>query len=605
MNTRTSWLVHSVFLLIVGLSSLYIWHIYVAQPTRVEIDLRDPRQIDGTQGIDPDGIWFDGSTHIQVERFGDMPWRDVHWRWRQPPGAVLPITVQVDAYTWQATTSERWRVVHLLMPPRATMVHVMSETRQVAGDSRHLGVMMSSMHMRRLLPDWYALPPWLFMLGMVGNYVLVIVAAALWLWRARWLGIAVLMCFVVLYITLIAQEAAQGFAQPTLLTDHTGRYLVSAVMLVWAWRQRTRRIDDTVITGRRFGLDVLRAAAIMSVFATHFTPLVFASWSSERMIFRWFVMFGSLGVNMFFALSGYLIGAILLRHMAHIQSFAVIQRFWARRWLRTLPAAYVSAAVLWLVATPHNVRDYWASILFVGTINPLHISSEIPFWWSLGAEELFYLVFPLLLFGLAQRVSQRWILVIGLSGIVVVSWINRVWLMSQIPQTAWEAIEFAIYTRLDSMVWGITMAWMRNARPQWFQRLAQVGFAPGMVMMAIGMMLFLDHQRWPEAAVMLSHVCMTIGAALLIPACEYLSTLGWRAIDRVVAWIAVISYSLYLYHVMVMLRLSRDIGEATSWPMLGTNALLYVVGSFGLAAASYYLVEKPILAWRDQRIRDQ
>jgi peptidoglycan/LPS O-acetylase OafA/YrhL len=56
---------------------------------------------------------------------------------------------------------------------------------------------------------------------------------------------------------------------------------------------------------------------------------------------------------------------------------------------------------------------------------------------------------------------------------------------------------------------------------------------------------------------------------------------------------------------MVMLRLSREIGPAMSWGMLGTNALLYIVGAFGLAALSYYFVEKPVLAWRDRIFSDK
>jgi peptidoglycan/LPS O-acetylase OafA/YrhL len=42
-----------------------------------------------------------------------------------------------------------------------------------------------------------------------------------------------------------------------------------------------------------------------------------------------------------------------------------------------------------------------------------------------------------------------------------------------------------------------------------------------------------------------------------------------------------------------------------SWGMLGTNAFLYIVGAFGLAALSYYFVEKPVLAWRDRVFSDK
>lgn len=598
-NTRAPWYIMSMFVVVTIIGGAWAWYVLAHQPLQVTIDLRDPTQVNVTQGVDPDGIWFDGNTHISTQRFLDMPWRVARWRWRQPPGELLPITLTAGGTTWQDATTEKWRVVHLLLPSHATDLHVRSDTRTVSGDVRKLGVMMSSLTITRLPLTGANL------LVLTLDYWLFVVVAALWLWRARWVGLLVLSTCTSVYGMLLTQEAASGFAHATLLADRTSRVIACVVMLVWAWMQRQRQVDTVVITGRRFGLDVLRAVAIMSVFMAHFTPLVFEEWSSNQAVFRWFVLFGALGVNIFFALSGYLIGAILLRQVDGIHQFAVVKRFWARRWLRTLPAAYVSAAVLWLVAAPSNIRDYLASILFVGTINPLQVSSEIPFWWSLGAEELFYFIIPLVLFALAQRLARPWIMGVALTGIVLWSFASRAWLVWHIPANSWEAIEYVTYTRLDSMVWGILVAWMRIDRPAWFQRLAHIGYAPGLMMVAVGVMLFADNQRWPMLAVMVSHVCMTVGTALLIPAGESLVTLGWRVLDRVIAWIAVISYSLYLYHVMVMLRITRDIGAATSWPMLAGNALIYIVASFGLAAISYYFVEKPVLAWRDRRFRDR
>jgi peptidoglycan/LPS O-acetylase OafA/YrhL len=86
-------------------------------------------------------------------------------------------------------------------------------------------------------------------------------------------------------------------------------------MLAWWWRRRQPAQPDayTPPQGRRFGVDVLRAIAVMCVVVAHFTPLVFVEWSSNRDIFSWLVYLGAVGVDIFFALSGYLIGGILLR----------------------------------------------------------------------------------------------------------------------------------------------------------------------------------------------------------------------------------------------------------------------------------------------------
>jgi peptidoglycan/LPS O-acetylase OafA/YrhL len=437
------------------------------------------------------------------------------------------------------------------------------------------------------------------------DYWVVVIAGAIWLRQANWVGLVVFSAFSLLYSTLFAQEAAHGFANSTLLIDRTGRYLVTILMLVRAWQQRHHRIDSTPEKSRRFGIDVLRTVAIICVVIAHFMPLAFTEWASTRDFFKWFLAMGSLGVNVFFALSGYLIGIILMRHIASIAQFAVVKRFWVRRWLRTLPAAYVSAVISWIVATPNNVRDFFRSIFFVGTIHPLHISTEIPFWWSLGTEELFYVLFPLALFVLIKWFPRVTAIATVLATIVIMSFLGRYLWMISIPKDAWKAIEYVMYIRLDSMVWGILIAWIRVSRPTWFRYIAEMGYAPGLMTVAIGIMIYVDYLRWPVLAVMIPQTCITIGTALLIPACENLKTLGWHLFDRVVVWIAFISYSLYLYHVMVMLRLSREIGPATSWGMLGTNALLYIVGAFGLAALSYYFVEKPVLAWRDRTFSDK
>ena len=585
-HTRAPWHITSIIGLVISLCGVGIWYALLHQPAQVAIDLRDPMQVSGTQGVDPDGIWFDGDTHVTMQRFMDMPWRVAHWRWRQPPGAILPITLTAGHTTWQDATTEKWRIVQLLVPPQAGDLHIKSDTRTVSGDERQLGVMMSSFVIARLPLaglDWLVL---------IADYWLVVVAAAIWLWRARWLGVLVLSAFAGVYGVLLAQEAATGFAHATLLLDRPSRFVACAVMLGLASYQRQRQVSEVVTKGRRFGLDVLRAAAIMSVFMAHFTPLVFESWSSNQAVFRWFVLFGALGVNIFFALSGYLIGAILLRQVDHIHTYAVVQRFWVRRWLRTLPAAYVSAVVLWLVAAPHNIRDYLASILFVGTIDPLHVSSEIPFWWSLGAEELFYFIFPLIVFALAQRLARPWIMGVALSGIVLWSVASRVWLVWHIPANSWEAIEYVTYTRLDSMVWGILVAWMRIDRLRWFQRLAQFGYAPGLLMVVVGVMLFADNQRWPILAVLVSHVCMTVGTALLIPACESLVTLGWRVLDSVVAWIALISYSLYLYHNWAWAAVAVASGFTS--PSL-SNALAVLAIMSLLSYVLFRMIEKPFI----------
>ena len=93
---------------------------------------------------------------------------------------------------------------------------------------------------------------------------------------------------------------------------------------------------------RIFGLDLLRAIAIGLVLLCHITPFfVFPlapGWFAEVSALA------SLGVDLFFVLSGFLIGGILLRDLDRGASFRSLVAFWSRRWWRTLPNYYLFLA---------------------------------------------------------------------------------------------------------------------------------------------------------------------------------------------------------------------------------------------------------------------
>ncbi len=108
-------------------------------------------------------------------------------------------------------------------------------------------------------------------------------------------------------------------------------------------------------------------------------------------------------------------------------------------------------------------------------------------------------------------------------------------------------------------------------------------------------MLLLDALRWVAASIIGGHVATTIGAALLIPAMERWSTLGGKWRDGVVRGMALISYSVYLYHSMWGQRVHGWFGSATDWPSWLRNVTVYLLGTMVLAVLSYRLVEVPVL----------
>ncbi len=87
---------------------------------------------------------------------------------------------------------------------------------------------------------------------------------------------------------------------------------------------------------RIYGLDVIRATAILLVLISHSTLLLFPNESSVLLTVIKF--FGAIGVDLFFVLSGYLIGGIILKQLSEGKTkLKHFIHFWIRRWFRTLP----------------------------------------------------------------------------------------------------------------------------------------------------------------------------------------------------------------------------------------------------------------------------
>lgn len=142
--------------------------------------------------------------------------------------------------------------------------------------------------------------------------------------------------------------------------------------------------------GRIFGLDLIRAVAIGLVLLSHFAKTV--------------DVFGFIGVEIFFGLSGYLIGNILWRSFSTSWDWSVdnILNFWSRRWWRTLPSYYLFLLIFTLIATitpePLPPLDELTKFIWFGQSFTKHYSWFYGVSWSLCIEEWFYLSFPTLLF---------------------------------------------------------------------------------------------------------------------------------------------------------------------------------------------------------------
>lgn len=351
------------------------------------------------------------------------------------------------------------------------------------------------------------------------------------------------------------------------------------------------------------GLDTLRAAAIVWV-------MLFHSWVVGGLgpQFDWLSRYGWVGVDIFFVLSGFLIGSQVLAPLARGERLDLVD-FYRRRAYRILPAFAVVLALYVFVPALRELpglAPWWQFATF--TLNLLIDYNAQPAFshaWSLCVEEHFYLVFPLLAAWLARRPSMlRFAVVCAallLGGIALRYGIW--WRDAGVEHTRnWfvEDLYFPTWIRLDGLLAGVMLASLRVFRaPLWerLQRQAHAFLLLGLVVLAVAFWLFRDRGGLLASAI--GWPVLSWGIALLVFAgAGRRSWLGRRRVPGA-GWIAGISYSLYLSHKIALHLVQVAFGGRLHGPALFA---LYAVAILALGALLHYLVERPFLRLRDRRV---
>lgn len=339
-------------------------------------------------------------------------------------------------------------------------------------------------------------------------------------------------------------------------------------------------------------LDVLRSIAILLVFTGHYaaefqgTPRVQA-----LPVVHW----GWTGVDLFFVLSGFLIGGQLwkeLKRAGHIR----IGRFLLRRGLRIWPLYY--AFVVFVAAEGlfgRTMRGMWSDACFFSN----YIYGQIGGGWTLSTEEQFYILAPITIALFARIIKPKhlWILpAAGLLGLVV----NRVILLSYWQAQYLDAsyMRFALitplYTHADGLGVGLLLAWFAVFRPELIaSKRLRLSVCGGMLV--VGTALYY-----------LSHYIFCYTTLGLIFGAAALWGLGLQRTPRPLGWhgfyiISRLSFGMYLNQFGLLERLSSLLlplrvkgGEAAFW-MLYAVCLL---ASIAIAFVTFQMVEWPFLQLR-------
>lgn len=325
-------------------------------------------------------------------------------------------------------------------------------------------------------------------------------------------------------------------------------------------------------------IDGLRAFAVIAVIINHFNKSLLPS--------------GYLGVDIFFVISGYVISGSLLNHQSK-NAADFFLGFYARRIKRILPAL----AIMVIIATPlacffdpspsKTLKTGIAALfgvsnisLYLNSTSYFSVSTDLnPFThtWSLGVEEQFYFLFPLLVWlsGITRYPRHKTLLFTGilvplslvsLYAFIKFSSINQPFAYFSMPTRFWEI-----------GLGAIVFVTLRQSLPtQFSQRIPA-----GLVLALLTAMLFTSFRVKTTIAVVF------LTALLLV--CLRASTPTHRVLSLAkVRWIGLISYSLYLWHWPV-LSLSRWTIGIQPWTIpIQLGAMV------ALAYLSYQLVERPL-----------
>lgn len=315
---------------------------------------------------------------------------------------------------------------------------------------------------------------------------------------------------------------------------------------------------------------------------------------------------GGLGVDLFFVLSGFLLGRPFMAWAAGRRPFPNLIQFWKRRCLRVLPAYYLQLALLIVAGffiAGHLPVDFgqflaYLSMEFLWYPHTGPLLNNV--WWSLPVEWNFYVVLPLLALGFARM--KPWLMVV-----LVLAWVIgfRIILYDSLfsgIESTWFGYGLIprMPARIDEFVFGLLAARAHLHRPG-PSRGRTLGLLTGLVGMA-AVAIWLDGRgdilAKADAPWIFVHFSL-VGAflALIVLGAAAGGRLA-RALfaGRALAFLGLISYSLYLWHAIVFQVAYRS--GFIHWPpassLIGMAAFLVPVVLF-VSWLSYHVSERPFL----------
>ncbi len=369
------------------------------------------------------------------------------------------------------------------------------------------------------------------------------------------------------------------------------------------------RID---YSSRIFGLDLMRAIAILCVVCSH-VLWVFPEVQGPMVTFL--RLCGVMGVEIFFVLSGFLIGRILYRiftnpdfKSAHLKYFII------RRWFRTLPNYYLVLLInIGLVIylgreLPDTLLHYFFFLQNFSSGMDIFFTES----WSLPIEEFAYIIGPLF-FYLALlpnlRIKREWVFFWVTFLIISFFMVTKViYNMETGPNTLdyWNVnLKAVVIYRIDAIYLGVMAAFISLKYADFWKRSTFISLFSGLILFILMHYVIANFVLDPDSSPFFLNV-------LYLPLCSLFIAMSLPFLSRLkripplvlkpITVISLISYSMYLLHYSVILQLMKywvdtsDISDLQKW----VYSLGYLAITFVLSYVLYRAFEKPMMDLRDR-----
>lgn len=308
---------------------------------------------------------------------------------------------------------------------------------------------------------------------------------------------------------------------------------------------------------RKIGLDLIRSIAILCVVLLH---LVIAFGILNKKNTLWLPIPG--GVDIFFVLSGYLIGGIIIKTFNNngINKKNVLE-FWLMRWFRTLPNYYLFTFIVFVLNRFHIP---WRNLVFMQNFHKFYAN---PYFetWSLCVEEWFYLLFPVCVFAISYFSCKKIFHAVLLTAIFMMSFsicMRFYFYFYVYPnhlQSDFLIVRSLAITRFDSIAYGIFGAVIKYFYPIYWNKNVKLSFVFGILLFVFltlqeSINNYLNHQIISFYIWNIRFIIYSLSIILMFPYLENI-TIKNSLIKKFITNTSTISYSMYLIHSTILFKI--------------------------------------------------